>query len=64
MARGRRRQVGLGTLRVVADRLCEYVLACTNAATIINDDFRGAEGRGGLCSGFDMGSWSCKARPH
>ena len=31
----------------------EYVIAYTNAATIINDDFRDTEDLGGLFSGFD-----------
>jgi len=34
----------------------EYVVAYTNAATLINDDFRDTEDLGGLFSGFDPGS--------
>lgn len=47
----------------------DYVLAYTNAATIVNDDFRDTEDLGGLFSGldpetgkYDTTSWSYKAR--
>src|SRR3954451_17429764 len=34
----------------------EYVLAFTNAATIVNDDFRDTEDLDGLFSGYDAGT--------
>ena len=34
----------------------EYVLAYTNAATLVNEDFRGTEDLDGLFSGFDTGT--------
>jgi formate dehydrogenase major subunit len=36
----------------------DYVVACTNAATIVNDDFRDTEDLDGLFSGYDPGTGS------